>query len=137
MHKETPKYVQIQQDKLHFWRQMHVTSNTQNDTHELEGIVHHFEEIIKTLSRQIISLEKEMCSIKKSMLVKSAFKCEEWNYNASTETVFKCHVISKHKYLSKTLKRVGRESILNDPLKFDEDIERKKGQSGYLSSQLL
>ena len=58
---------------------MHVTSNTQNDTHELEGIVHHFEEIIKTLSRQIISLEKEMCSIKKSMLVKSAFKCEECN----------------------------------------------------------
>ena len=103
----------------------HITSNTQNDTHELEAQVHHLEEIIRTMSSQIISFEKEMCSINKSMLVKSVFKCEECNYNASTETVLKRHVTSKHKHLYKTPEK-SRESILNDSLKFAKDCEEKR-----------
>ena len=59
------------------------------------------------------------------MLVKSACKCEKCNYNASTETVIKRHITSKHKHLSKTPEK-SRESILNDSLRFAEDIEKKR-----------
>ena len=58
-------------------------------------------------------------------ILKPSFKCEECNYNASTETVLKCHITSKHKHLSKT-PEMSRESIFNDSLKFSKYIEEKR-----------
>ena len=103
----------------------HITSITQNYTHELEDKVPYLLEIIQTMSSQVIWLEKKMCSINYSILVKSVFKCEECNYNASTETVLKGHITSKHKHLSKTPEK-SRESIFNDSLKSAKYIEEKR-----------
>ena len=73
-----------------------------------------------------------MCSIKKGKLVKSVFKCEECNYNASTEISLKRQITSKHKYLFKTPEK-SRESNLNDSLNFAEDIEEKKDSPDILA----
>ena len=110
----------------------HVTTDTQENTLELEAKVYHFEEIIKTMSSKIISLENEMSSIKKSYLFTTVFKCEECNYNASSETVLNRHITTKYKHLSKTPEK-SRDSIFNDSLKVAEYSEEKKRQSRYFS----
>ena len=100
----------------------HVTYNTQNDTIDLVAKINHLEECIKSMSNQIDSLKSEIDTIKKSSTSAPGFKCDECGYNASSKTVLKCHVTTKHKHTINNPEK-SRELSLDDSLKLDNNSQ--------------
>ena len=74
-------------------------SKTLTDTKNIVAKLNSLKESINIISNQIVVLEKEIISIKKSPII---FKCDECGYEASSETVLKLHVTTKHKRNFKT-----------------------------------
>ena len=77
----------------------HVTpkSNTVTDTTHIVSQLKSLGEQIKIMSNTIINLEKEISTFKKTSPSKIIFMCDECGYEASSETVLKRHITSKHK----------------------------------------
>ena len=74
------------------------------------------------MSSQITGLEKELCFIKKRLLCTTFLKCDECNYNASSETVLKRQITTKHKHTLKTPDK-SKDINLNASLKLAEPSE--------------
>ena len=74
----------------------HVSTKPQNENTELVAKVTYLGECIKLMSSQIVNLEKEICSFNQNYTSTPVFKCDECGYNASSETVLKRYMTTKH-----------------------------------------
>ena len=105
---------------------LHNITKEKSDTAELENKINKLEEWVQTMSQQITSLQRELYSMKKISPSTAFSKSTECSYKASTNTVLKPHITTKHNI--KTLEKI-RDSITYDSPKLDHSSQEERDKT--------
>ena len=105
---------------------LHNITKEKSDTAELENKINKLEEWVQTMSQQITSLQNEISSMKKKSSSTALFKWTECGYKASTNTVLKRHITTKHNI--KTLEQIS-DSITYDSPKLVHSSQEERDKT--------
>ena len=111
----------------------HITSKNISDTAGLEIKIGHLEDSLKSMAAQITHLETKIAALEKISTIKSGFHCDDCGYSASSQTVLKRHITTKHQ--STNLQENLRDPDLDKSLQLSPGSEERAENSFSLEDE--